>query len=474
LEAQQRSVDAAIRLKQEAEAALDNSLAYTELKRAKDDSLGSLQNESAGYAAQIAALNKLKDSLGAVTVTGTTASKAASSAAKAASSASKQEKTQAEQDLASFKALKAELDHQRSMDEVTEKEYYQKLAEYRDQYLTDGDNLDEYRQIDEKIYNYDKSLAEAEDELWEEATEKLTDELESRLEAIQDAQSKMAERLADYGDLFSIQDDTISLGNLQDQIDAINAYDEALSALKDKGLSDGLMDQVLSMDVDEATAYAQQLLEMTDEQWDEYNALWEEKQQRAAEVAAKFYADQLDALQTEYNDKLGTALGELTDTAYTSGVDTVQGLIEGLASMESALYAKAQAMADAVASILSSATATETEVDGSHAGGLAYVPYDGYIAKLHQGERVLTAAEARDYIAAAMPTTYEPAAQTDTTQKIGDMLSQAVNAVGAVGGYGASNPVIKLQMNVNGREFYQETVGDLRSIMKSSPEAVDD
>lgn len=32
--------------------------------------------------------------------------------------------------------------------------------------------------------------------------------------------------------------------------------------------------------------------------------------------------------------------------------------------------------------------------DGSHAGGLDYVPFDGYIAELHKGERVLTAKEA--------------------------------------------------------------------------------
>lgn len=36
-------------------------------------------------------------------------------------------------------------------------------------------------------------------------------------------------------------------------------------------------------------------------------------------------------------------------------------------------------------------------VDGSHANGLAYVPYDGYTAELHEGERVLTAAESRAY-----------------------------------------------------------------------------
>lgn len=35
--------------------------------------------------------------------------------------------------------------------------------------------------------------------------------------------------------------------------------------------------------------------------------------------------------------------------------------------------------------------------DGSHADGLSYVPYDGYIAELHEGERVLTKQQNKDY-----------------------------------------------------------------------------
>ena len=46
-------------------------------------------------------------------------------------------------------------------------------------------------------------------------------------------------------------------------------------------------------------------------------------------------------------------------------------------------------------------------VDGSHAGGLDYVPFDGYKAILHKGERVLTAQENKTY-------------QNNTTNKNGD------------------------------------------------------
>lgn len=42
-----------------------------------------------------------------------------------------------------------------------------------------------------------------------------------------------------------------------------------------------------------------------------------------------------------------------------------------------------------------SKTASEGGVDGSHASGLDFVPFDGYVAELHKGEMVVPAAEAR-------------------------------------------------------------------------------
>lgn len=51
-----------------------------------------------------------------------------------------------------------------------------------------------------------------------------------------------------------------------------------------------------------------------------------------------------------------------------------------------------------IKSALSGKTSTvKKTVNGSHADGLAYVPFNGYIAELHKGERVLTAAENQRY-----------------------------------------------------------------------------
>ena len=343
LETRRQSALDAAALANEGQAALHAGSAYWEMARAK---AAAAQRDIAGY--DIASLKQAQEELQRYTGAAETASRASSSRAKKA-------QTEAERDLASYKELKAELDHQKNLELVSEQDYYAKLKEYRDSYLTDEGNLSEYRRVTEQIYKYDKALADSEAALWAEQTEALTDELEDRVKGIESQRKSMEQALSGYGDLFTVKDDRMSLESIQAQIDAINRYEDAMTRLRERGLSQDLLDEVLAMDVDEATAYGEQLLAMSDSQWEQYNALWDEKQQRAAEVAEQFYKDQLETLETEYSARLDEALDSLTDTAFQSGADTARGLIEGLASQEEALYAKARAMEQEVARILKDA-----------------------------------------------------------------------------------------------------------------------
>ncbi len=78
-----------------------------------------------------------------------------------------------------------------------------------------------------------------------------------------------------------------------------------------------------------------------------------------------------------------------------------------------------------------------SRADGSHAGGLAYVPFDGYRAILHKGERVLTAEENQ-----------------------GGLAAEIVNGLAAIFDRPNDNGPRELVVNVNGRELAKATYKD--------------
>ncbi len=89
----------------------------------------------------------------------------------------------------------------------------------------------------------------------------------------------------------------------------------------------------------------------------------------------------------------------LSGTAgYSAGSNYVGGITSGIVAGTPAAVAAAQSAAAAVQNatrrVPKGYVAFGVDVDGSHAGGLDYVPFDGYIAELHKGEKVLPANEA--------------------------------------------------------------------------------
>lgn len=74
----------------------------------------------------------------------------------------------------------------------------------------------------------------------------------------------------------------------------------------------------------------------------------------------------------------------------SGAINSINWIIGGINSLINAINKIPGIEIPDIPTIEAAAKATTT-VDGSHADGLANVPYDGYIAELHKGERVLTA-----------------------------------------------------------------------------------
>lgn len=132
-------------------------------------------------------------------------------------------------------------------------------------------------------------------------------------------------------------------------------------------------------------------------------------------TAGKDYSSDLAAIVTDVNGQIIEATKTYTDAvadldqgaeAAEAGKQTMQGLANGIVSGTPGVLSKVDSLASQMKSRLQSsfssfvlnikAEVTATK-DGSHKNGLDYVPFDGYMAELHKGERVLTAEEASAY-----------------------------------------------------------------------------
>ncbi len=127
--------------------------------------------------------------------------------------------------------------------------------------------------------------------------------------------------------------------------------------------------------------------------------------QPLAEAATGVH-DQLNALLEEYTKSVegmdqseeAVAAAKATLDGLIFGIDqNTSGVLSSLDVLTSEMQSKLQAdFADFVLTIQAVVGLSDAP-DGSHRSGLDYVPFDGYMAQLHAGERVLTAAEASAY-----------------------------------------------------------------------------
>ena len=212
----------------------------------------------------------------------------------------------------------------------------------------------EYRKAGKEISTaYAKAIKEGIGKVQEEISaevQRITQEAQKQYDDIIAKKDDMERKLAGFGELFTIDQESGNavIENINNQIDAIKRYDEVLTNLKSKGAGDDFLNEVTKLGVSEGTKFGEALLKLSDDQFKAYQANWAEKQKLAKEVAMKFYKDQLDALQSDFVNKLDKTLKSVPSTVKNVGVNAIEGMIRGMDSRKQGAINKAREIADAV------------------------------------------------------------------------------------------------------------------------------
>ena len=170
--------------------------------------------------------------------------------------------------------------------------------------------------------------------------------------------------------------------NAQAEYEAMGG-DEALEALFNKSYWD-------FSDEDEAMM---EKLVAAAEKADDYKTAMEE-QQKVVDSAGDEY-QKAQAERQEFIDTATEGAGALdkSEEAQSGAEATVQGMADGLNNKASVLASAVDNINGIYGSI--GGVGSGVHVDGSHATGLDFVPFDNYLARLHEGESILNAEEAR-------------------------------------------------------------------------------
>ena len=110
--------------------------------------------------------------------------------------------------------------------------------------------------------------------------------------------------------------------------------------------------------------------------------------------------DKIISLGADLINALSEGIENVVEELVSVGEDIIESIKSGISSAWNGLVSWFNGLWDSLfgnRDVNVHVNETHSGVSGSFAKGLTYVPYDGFIAELHRGERVLTAKENREY-----------------------------------------------------------------------------
>lgn len=208
------------------------------------------------------------------------------------------------------------------------------------------------------------------------------------------------------------------LAAMQSQMDFNQAYSENLSQLKEYGL--GELSAAFQESGADGAAYAAAIVAAVEEAGGASTEKGQEIINGFKEMSAGVTESQeeLSATLTTMDGSFEQTMEDITkayedaiagldksEEAKKAAVDTFKNFKSGIDSEKPGIMSAMKSLGEEITTALQSGIGTVTipvkttsvSINGSHAGGLDFVPFDNYIAALHKGEMVLTSYEADLY-----------------------------------------------------------------------------
>ena len=262
-------------------------------------------------------------------------------------------------------------------------------------------HADTKRSIDGVVSGFEKIITPA-----EQARQKASD-LSEEFANLSESEQNL--RLAGEGSIPSVQNMTEAL---QDQLDYLTQYQDYLAKARAAGVSDAVLGS-LSDGSTQSFDYLKALATTgSAEEIRQLNDAYAQVEAAKSSLADSLTEQRLaaDGEFTALSDAATAAVASLDQYATAEGnmEHTVQGIADGIAAKVPAVQAQVNALLAALSSLDGAGifgkgllgrsvkgSKFSLNLDGTAAVGLDYVPFDNYLAALHEGESVLTAEESR-------------------------------------------------------------------------------
>ena len=263
------------------------------------------------------------------------------------------------------------------------------------------------------------------------ASEEYAAAAQSILEDYQNTYTTIYNGLHDVGSAFTSQIEVVKMswddfmGNLKGNTEVLQQIDEDFAFVSEKadlaGISvDGLSQYLASMSTGEQAGFLAGLRDELEDMSGGTEGLSKKLAELMDNVSAYEAAgtetsdglalavENVNARMQEAADSYVEKVGDLDQEAAATeaATNTMSGLVAGIDSSTTGVLAKLDSLASQMKSRLTNSFANYTltikaNIKGSNVpgakSGLDYVPYDDYLVRLHKGEKVLTAEEARAY-----------------------------------------------------------------------------